>query len=156
MSRSDKGRALQPGSGYASPPDLLSTLVGEWEMEAVKGDLKLRGKAVFEWQEGNAFLVQRSSFAPAELPPAATMIIGRDESDGTYSILYHDSRGVSRVLAMSLDPGAWKLWRKAPDFSQRFTGTFDQDGRTIRGCWEKSFDGSNWELDFDLTYTKLR
>ncbi len=124
-------------------------------MEAAKRELKLRGKAVFAWQEGKAFLVQRSSFAPSELPPAATMIIGRDETLGNYSMLYHDSRDVSRVLAMSLDKGVWKLWRNSPGFSQRFKGTFSQDGHTIRGRWEKSFDGLNWERDFDLTYTKI-
>jgi hypothetical protein len=28
------------------------------------------------------------------------------------------------------------------------------DGKTIAGRWEKAEDGSNWETDFDLTYTK--
>jgi len=52
--------------------------------------------------------------------------------------------------------GVWKLWRDAPGFSQRFTGTFSDDGRTIKGRWEKSGDGAQWDHDFDLTYTKVR
>ena len=44
----------------------------------------------------------------------------------------------------------------APDFSQRFTGTFDDDHNTIVGRWEISSDGSTWNHDFDLTYTRLR
>jgi hypothetical protein len=71
-------------------------------------------------------------------------------------MLYFDSRAVSRIYQMSLSDGVWKLWREAPSFSQRFTGTFSDDGRIIRDRWEKSTDGSQWEHDFDLTYTKVR
>jgi len=38
---------------------------------------------------------------------------------------------------------------------QRFTGTFSADGKIIEGRWETSRDGSSWEHDFDLTYTKV-
>jgi hypothetical protein len=47
--------------------------------------------------------------------------------------------------------------RDAPDpFPQRYTGTFGDDGKAIAGRCEKAEDGSNWETDFDLTYTKMR
>ena len=70
-------------------------------------------------------------------------------------MLYYDTRGVSRIYQVSLDGGAWKIWREAPGFRQRFTGTFGDGGRTIHGRWETSDNGSAWEHDFDLTYTKL-
>ena len=57
---------------------------------------------------------------------------------------------------MSLEDGAWKMWREAPGFSQRFMGTFSDDGNTITTRWEKSSDGVNWEHDLDLTYTMVR
>ena len=49
--------------------------------------------------------------------------------------------GVARLYAMTLDAGTWTLLRESPDFSpldfaQRFTGTFSDDGDTIRGTWE--------------------
>jgi hypothetical protein len=56
---------------------------------------------------------------------------------------------------MSFDHGAWKMWRDAPGFSQRFSATFSPDGNRIGGAWEKSSDGQHWEHDFDLTYTRL-
>jgi hypothetical protein len=56
---------------------------------------------------------------------------------------------------MSLNDGVWKLWRTAPGFSQRFSGTIAADGRTIQGAWEKSRDGAAWQHDFRLTYTKV-
>jgi hypothetical protein len=67
----------------------------------------------------------------------------------------HDSRGVARVYGMSLDDGVWRLWRDGSDFSQRFTGTFSDDGTTISGAWEIALDGSRWEHDFDLVYTRV-
>jgi hypothetical protein len=57
---------------------------------------------------------------------------------------------------MSLDRGIWKLWREAPGFSQRFTGTFDESGDRITGTWEISTEDSTWEHDFDLTYVRER
>jgi len=125
-------------------------------MEAMKDQFKLDGHATFEWLEDRAFLLQHSDFEPAKMPPASTMIIGGDESTETYGILYYDSRGVARTLQMSLKDGVWKVWREAPDFSQRFTATFSDDGSIITGRWEKSMDGKNWEHDFDLTYAKIR
>jgi hypothetical protein len=40
---------------------------------------------------------------------------------------------------MSLENGVWRLWHDEPDFSpldfsQRFTGSFSDDGKTIAGA----------------------
>jgi len=61
---------------------------------------------------------------------------------------------------MTFGDGVWTLSRTSPDFSplnfsQRFTGTFGDGGKTIRGRWETSDDGSSWEHDFDLIYAKI-
>jgi hypothetical protein len=52
----------------------------------------------------------------------------------------------------------WKLERSAaaPDFSQRFTGTIDEDGDTVVGRCEHSSDGSTWNDAFGLTSTRVR
>ena len=70
---------------------------------------------------------------------------------------YFDSRGIARIYQMTFADKVWTLQRiaGAPDFSQRFTGTFGDDD-TIVGRWESSRDGSNWDPDFDLTYTRVR
>ena len=83
------------------------------------------------------------------------MILGAGDEPGMFRQYYFDSRGVHRIYEMTLDDVAWKLWRDAPDpFPQRFTGTFEDDGQTIAGRWEKAEDGSNWDTDFDLTYRR--
>jgi hypothetical protein len=46
------------------------------------------------------------------------------------------------------------MWRDAPDFSQRFTGTFRSDGKTINVLGELSREGISWEHNFEQIYTK--
>jgi hypothetical protein len=143
MSQDMKNPALAP----------LAALVGTWTMASPQFPGE-SGSVTFAWLDGGAFLVQRTEFVNA-IPPTATTIIGRDEAIETYSMLYFDSRGVSRIYQMSFDDGVWKLWRAAPGFHQRFTGTFSEDGTTIAASWESSSDGSVWAHDFDLIYTRV-
>ena len=62
-----------------------------------------------------------------------------------------------RVYEMTFANQVWTLYHIAsePDFSQRFTGTFSEDGNTIAGRWDTSNDGTSWTHDFDLTYTRV-
>jgi hypothetical protein len=131
----------------------LHKFIGEWTMQSPQFP-DGRGKVTFEWLEGEAFLLQRSYPLQAAFP-ASEMIIGWDDTLKTYSVLYHDSRGVFRIYQMSLNGNDWRLWRDAPGFSQRFIATISPDGKMIQARWEKSFDGSQWEHDFDLIYTKV-
>ena len=139
----------------------LEALVGEWDMEITNMSFlpdpstRVQGWAVFEWFETGAFLLVHSSTENG-IPPDAVEVIGCDETDETYTMLYFDSRGVSRVCEMLLKDGLWKVWRNSPDFSQLFTATFSSDGNTITGSWEKLTDGVNWEHDLDLTYTRIK
>ncbi|WP_157972514.1 hypothetical protein [Saliphagus sp. LR7] len=146
--------------------DRLNAFVGEWEMAlSIDGQTFPGGRATFDWIEDGAFLVYRGeaedmSEMPAEMaensPLPTVSIIGVDDSSEQCTMLYSDARGVFRTYQMTLSDGEWELWREAPGFSQRFTGTFTGDGNTITGSWEKSEDDTEWEHDFDLTYTKIR
>jgi hypothetical protein len=130
----------------------LGALVGEWEMEAPRFPGG-RGRVVFEWLEGGAYLVERSH-AP-DPAPDSTWIVGGDDAADSLTALYHDERGVSRVYRMSLAGGVWRVWRDAPGFWQRFTGRLGEDDSVILGAWESSPDGSTWEHDFDLIYRRV-
>jgi hypothetical protein len=128
----------------------LGQLIGTWDVELVfptDPPGTVHEQPVFDWLEGGAFVIQHWG--------GSVWIIGPDDSSETYSTLYHDDRGVSRVYQMSLNNGVWKMWRNSPGFSQRFEGKFSEDGKTITAQWENSGDGSTWEHDFYLTYTKL-
>jgi hypothetical protein len=137
----------------------LDAFIGGWSLEAGPPggpSWPGEGRVTFEWLEGRAFLIERWTIDLPEAPDGIA-IIGAGDKPGTFRQHYFDSRGVHRIYEMTLDDGLWKLWRDAPDpFPQRYTGTFSDDGNTIAGRWEKAEHGSNWETDFDLTYTKVR
>ena len=133
----------------------LDAFVGEWQVEvAVGGQPVGQARTVFSWLEDGVFLVERSEVPHPDVPNVVAIMHG-DDTTGSYCRFHQDSRGVSRIYQMSLNDGVWKLWREAPGFSQRFTSTFSDDGKTIRGSWETSSDGMQWKHDFDITYTKL-
>jgi hypothetical protein len=142
----------------------LGVFTGEWALEAsFPGGSPAAGSgpiSVFEWTLDGRFLVQRTE---ARVPgaPDSLAIVSLDPGTETYTQHYFDSRGTTRLYAMTFAEGTWKLLRDSPDFSpldfsQRFTGTFSDGGDTIRGVWEKSSDGSTWEHDFNLTYRRVR
>ncbi len=141
----------------------LDALVGDWEMRAeVDGDVTMRGTSTIAWIEDGAFLVHRSDshdMSPdwtAHSPFPATAIVALDDQSATFTYSYADARGVCRVYTMALDDGRWTLsGRAGTAFFQRFEGTFDEDGATIRGHWDRSDDGDAWERDFDVTYAKV-
>jgi hypothetical protein len=141
--------------------DQLVPFIGEWNIEITNmsfdpdASALVQGHSSFDWLQGGAFLIQHSEIANPDFP-RSTAIMGPDDAAETYRMLYYDSRGVSRIYRMNFSGGIWTIWRDFPGFSQRFNGAFSEDGKVITAYWEKSSDGSNWERDFDLTYTKVR
>ncbi len=142
--------------------DDLKVLIGEWSLEMTMPGGKPSGdvgaRVTFE-RMGEKFLLERWT-VPVPEAPDGLAVIGYDEGRGTLLQHYFDERGVARVYEMSLETDVWTLERTKPDFSplqftQRFTGTFSSDGRTIDGRWEICHDGSTWEHDFNLTYRRL-
>ncbi|MGH9277905.1 MAG: hypothetical protein ACRD12_07335 [Acidimicrobiales bacterium] len=142
----------------------LDLFVGEWSMAAgfenMPTPVDVDARVTFEWLTGDHFLVERWT-VPIPEAPDGIALIGLDPSDdGGYLQHYFDSRGVARVYKMTVQDKVWRLWRDDADFSpldfrQRFTGTISDDGQTITGAWEICHDGTTWEHDFALSYTKL-
>jgi hypothetical protein len=157
-----------PVRGVQPPPHLglraLEPLVGDWDVQpVVQGNPIGTGRTRVEWTESGALLIQHSDAdVPADAPRGwianspmpATCIIGLDDASGVFTMLYADSRSVSRVYQMTLADGRWTIWRDAPGFFQRYTATISEDGRTISGAWEQSPEGQTWSHDFDLNYLR--
>jgi hypothetical protein len=146
----------------AHPDDLdaLVLFVGQWRMTpsfAPSPAEAPRAITTFEWMPGRRFLIQRWEVDHPQAPDGIA-IIGLDSTKGTFLQHYFDSRGVARVYDMDFADNIWTLHRHAeePDFSQRFTGRFSDDGNSIVGRWEISTDGSGWSPDFVLTYTRVK
>lgn len=151
------------GTGSDGPLVVLAPFIGEWRMVVSVPGLPpadAGARVSFEWLPGGQFLIQRWEVPVPEAPDGIAIIGADPEREGGFLQHYFDARGVARVYKMSLADGVWKLWRDEPDFSpldfrQRYTGTFSEDGATIVGAWEISHDGTTWEHDFDLTYTRV-
>lgn len=88
--------------------------------------------------------------------PSAIAIIGSDDVTGEYFMLYFDERGVSRKFQVTFRDNVLKYWRNVPGFSQRFTGTFADEGDTMIGVSELSEDDATWKRDLELTYTRVK
>lgn len=137
----------------------LQPLVGRWQIELYNAaflpdsDTRIRSSVEINWiEQGCALRIAQGDWTQ---PPAAVWIIGRDETEPEFSVLYADDRGVSRAYLMSFEDGHWRMWRTTPEFSQRFEGRLEADARTIRGRWENSADGgATWEHDFNVDYRR--
>lgn len=147
----------------------LNRLVGTWSTEATHPAMPgvvVHGSVVVEWLEGERFLLHRARTDHPDFPDAL-LVIGfteRDRIDKTasveptsdkpqLSVHYFDSRGVFRLFGVSIDQEALRLWRDAPGFSQRFTGTF-AGSDTIVGRWQMSPDNIHWNDDLQITYRR--
>ena len=134
--------------------DQFNVFIGNWETEATHPAFPgtvVRGQVVFEWLEGEKFLIQRAGNDHPDFPDSVSVI---GEVDGRVAMYYFDSRGVHRVYEMALVDGVWKIWRDAPGFSQRSAGTFNEDGSAITWRWELARDDSTWSDDLEITYRR--
>ena len=140
-------RALQP----------FDVLIGEWKTigsHPYLPNTTLHGRTSFNWIEGGAFLIMHSEI-DEEGVPSGIAVFGSDDATGEYFMLYFDERNVSRKYEVSFADNVLKWWRNAPNFSQRYTWTIASDGQTIVGNGELSRDGSTWENDLELTFTRV-
>jgi hypothetical protein len=131
----------------------LTALIGDWTTEAthpmVPGTV-VQGTATFEWLEGEQFVIIRSRNEHELFPDSISMI---GNTDGL-RMHYFDSRGVHRIYDTAFEDGVWKNWRDHPGFSQRFIGTFEDGGATIKGLSQLCQDDSTWNDDLAITYRR--
>jgi hypothetical protein len=133
-------------------------LLGTWKLSGshrLMPGVVLSGTCVISWLQEGGLLIVKTVMDQKEIPEMIG-VIGHDDQnkESVDTMLYFDKRGVSRIFDMSMENKVWKYWRNAPKFSQRFTGTFKDDGNTIFGLSELCEDGVNWQDDLKLTYIK--
>lgn len=140
----------------------LAFLIGSWKTEVSNASFlddpktTLTGKASFKWYGDKSFIVMRSETSgsgPAK-PPKAIAIVNLDDTNKEGSMIYYDERGVSRIYTMNIKGNKWKLWRKAPGFSQKFEGTISRDKKTIRAAWFAK-EKTSWKKDFEIVYSRI-
>ncbi len=136
----------------------LAVLVGEWKTvgtHPLVPGTTLHGHSSFQWMEGGAFLKWYSEIEEEGFPTGIA-IFGSDDAAGEFFMMYFDERTVSRKYDVSFHSGVIHWWRNAPGFSQRYTWTLTDNNDTIVGKGLLSKDGTTWETDLDLTFTRIR
>jgi hypothetical protein len=145
----------------------LAAFVGEWTVEvlfpaghpaAVDGAAPA-ARSVFEWFLDGGYLRQRSEVDHPDAPNS--MSVYSVDPKGGFVQHYFDSRGVTRLYAMTFADGVWTLVRESADFTplhfrQRYVGTFSGDGNRIDGAWEIARPGADYALDFEMNYVRIR
>lgn len=157
------GRIVRVMAGMSD----LEIFLGEWAVEVRFPDghpanavgPAPEARSVFEWMLDGKYLTQRSEVDHPDAPNSLSVYSADPDKDG-YTQHYFDSRGVTRLYAMTFTGGVWTLLRESADFSplhfrQRYVGTFSEDRNRIDGAWELARPGSGFELDFDLNYVRL-
>ena len=142
-------------------------LVGRWTTEATHPGLPgavVRGSSEIEWLAGERFLIYRSNYDHPDIPDAIAII---GDTDGL-RMHYFDSRGVHRILEVTVTDEGWDIAMDrdspagsfaSPDapFSQRITYTFEDDkDRTMSGKAKLSYDNLNWDDDLEITYRRTQ
>ncbi len=131
----------------------LAQLLGEWTLTMSNAwflpETEMRGRAVFEWL-GDAFIVMRSELAGE---PAWDFVIGHNDPQDSYVVLYHDERGTCRAFDMTLESGRWEMVRGDPDFHQRLVGDVTAT-RIVLSAEASEDDGRTWRKDLDLTFDR--
>jgi hypothetical protein len=145
----------------------LERLVGTWTTEATHPALPgvvVHGTVKVEWLEGQRFLIHRARTDHPDFPDSISIIgfTERDRADPDappapapqLQMHYYDSRGVYREYAVTIDADTWRWSRPSPGFSQRFEGTFVDDGNRLLGLVQMSKDDAHWDDDLRITYTR--
>lgn len=133
--------------------EALGALVGAWDTEMTHpyyGSTVVHGRSDFQWLEGKQFVILRARTDHPDFPDSISVI---GDTAGL-QMHYFDSRGVFRIYDLGIDETSLTLARDEPGFSQRFTGTFEDDGTRLTGLWKLSRDDATWDDDLQITYRR--
>jgi hypothetical protein len=137
----------------------LAALAGRWRTEgstrATDGAPGARIEAVdtYEWLPGGFALLHTVDARVGDEHVEGAEIVGWDPARGAYATLYFGSDGPNAYEASLADEDGALVWRMRSE-SDRFTGTFSEDGNRITGHWEQLGDHGEWQPWMDITLTK--
>ena len=143
--------ALKPNPALAR----FAWLVGTWRTSGthplVPGKM-FHGRTRIEWHEGGAFPAVRSAVDEEEIP-SGIALIGSDDGEERFRMLYFDERGVSRHMEVTAGEGFVQWRRDFAAFRQTWTLT-RVSGDKLEGKGRMAKDGGAWEDDLSLTYER--
>lgn len=133
----------------------LGFLIGEWRTTGshplVPGK-ELLGRTSFAWHEDGAFLIMRNEVDEPDFPDGVALI-GSDNANHRFSMIYFDERGVSRIMDVTLgeDTVTWR--HENSDFAQRLTIRKEGDRLVSKGLMSEK--GGAWKDDLSQIFERL-
>jgi hypothetical protein len=128
----------QPQQPVPEPADdlrPLNRLVGTWD---VSGDA--RGRIVYEWMEGNYFLIQHVDFEHDGQRIKGIEIIGHErqfmaEPSEDIKSRFYDTLGNTLDYVYEVDGDTLTIWGGQKGSPAYYRGQFSEDGNTCAGAW---------------------
>lgn len=124
----------------------LEAFLGDWHLEGknLEGADEHAGTTVTgtqkaEWLPGQFFLMQREEVDFGKSSHQTTWITQWDAVRKRYVVQFFDSLGYTRTYDMMVDGSTWRF----EGLRERGTITFDDDGNSFRGTWER-FTQRRW------------
>jgi hypothetical protein len=119
-------------------PDLkaLDRLVGTWDVSG-----GVNGRVVYEWLEGEFFLLQRVDLRQQDGQPIKGIeVIGHERPFGgepspEIKSRFYDSLGNTLDYVYELDGDVLTIWGGEKGSPAYYKGTFSQDGNSCSGAW---------------------
>ena len=152
MTESSTARPARPGMQHRR----LDGFVGTWRTAGTVRASE-HGPATpftaidrYEWMPGGFFLLHHVQAHMGEGELTALEVISYDPETNTYPMRSFDSQGNTGTHQATLRDRTWTF--QGP--TERFTGSFSDDGGTITGLWEQSADGVAWVPWMDVTLTR--
>jgi hypothetical protein len=149
----------------------LGALVGRWRTDGhiiADPPVPIAGSDTYEWLPGGFFLVHHVDVLVGEHAVQALEMIGDyDRTTDSFTARAYDSRGNITILHAKVDDrGAWRFTgggdiatEAQPDAKEtaavRSTPTVHAERNSMKAFWERSADGSAWELWMDVSFTRM-
>jgi hypothetical protein len=146
------GGPPRPGPAHAR----LARFVGTWDTTGrlVDGPSGAAGALVavdrYEWMPGGFFLLHHVDGRLGDAAVRALEVIGWDDARGAYRTWAFDEAGTAATYEARLDGRAWTI----VGATERFAGTFDEAGDTLRGRWERDAGDGEWRPWMDVTLVR--
>ena len=150
----DAATAAQP----TAPDEAMQRLevfVGKWVVEGkqlaglVLKSADITALETYEWLPGRFFLAHNFEAQIGADAASCIDIIGKGEDANSLASHTFYSNGTSREWKYTERQGTWVVEGTAnmggTPGQVRCTSVFSDDGKAIKGTWESSADGSQWE-----------
>lgn len=106
---------------------------------------------IYEWLEGNFFLIHRWNSRMGDERHCGIEIIGYNEPGDNYLMHSYNNDGSTGIMYANLNNDS--TWTFKGE-TERCAITINDNGNTLNGRWERADDGINWQPWMEVKLVK--